>query len=132
APRGAQREVRGPRVDGDRLARDELVDEVVRRGGHASIGSTADWPGDVPGRRVGGQGRCMDLDALAAARAAEWDRLERLGRAGALTGAEADELITRYQAAASDLSAVQAAAGPSAVGARLSVLIARARLRFAG
>lgn len=74
----------------------------------------------------------MDLDALAAARAAEWDRLERLGRARSLSGSEADELISRYQAAASDLAAVQAAAGRTAVGARLSVLIARARLRFAG
>lgn len=74
----------------------------------------------------------MDLDALAAARAAEWDRLEALGRARALRGAEADELITRYQSAASDLSALQAAAGRTAVGTRLSILIARARLRFAG
>ena len=74
----------------------------------------------------------MDLDALAAARAAAWDRLEQLGRARTLTGQEADELITRYQAAASDLAAVHAAAGRSAVEARLSVLVARARLRFAG
>ena len=74
----------------------------------------------------------MDLDALAAARAAEWDRLDALARRRTLSGAEADELIARYQAAATDLSAVQAVAGRTAVGARLAMLIARARLRFTG
>ena len=74
----------------------------------------------------------MDLDALAAARAAEWDRLEELARSRTLSGAEADELIARYQAAASDLSAVQSVAGGTAVGARLAMLVARARLRFSG
>ncbi len=74
----------------------------------------------------------MDLDALAAARAAEWDRLEALGRQRRLSGAEGDELIERYQSAAADLSAIQSAAGQTAVGTRLSILISRARLRFAG
>ena len=74
----------------------------------------------------------MDLDALAAARAEEWSRLEALGKRRRLTGVEADELIERYQSAAADLSAIQSAAGQTAVGTRLSILIARARLRFAG
>jgi len=74
----------------------------------------------------------MDLDALAAARAAEWERLELLGRKGALSGTEADELITRYQSAATDLSAIRSAAGQTPLGERLGVLVARARLRFAG
>ena len=74
----------------------------------------------------------MDLDALASARRDEWDRLEQLGRMPGLGGAEADELITRYQSAATDLSAIRSAAGRTAVGDRLGVLISRARLRFAG
>ncbi|MBO9578435.1 MAG: stage II sporulation protein M [Microbacteriaceae bacterium] len=74
----------------------------------------------------------MDLDALAAARQAEWDRLDRLGRGGIRTGAEADELITRYQAASSDLATIRSTAGSTALGDRLTVLVARARLRFAG
>jgi len=74
----------------------------------------------------------MDLDALAAARAAEWDRLEALGRRSRLHGAEADELIERYQSAAADLAAIQSTAGETAVGTRLSILLGRARLRFAG
>src|SRR5690606_17927163 len=74
----------------------------------------------------------MDLDALAAARAPEWDRLEQLARQRRLSGAEADELIARYQAASSDLAAAQSAAGESPVATRLAALIARARLRFAG
>ncbi len=74
----------------------------------------------------------MDLDALAAARREEWDRLDALGRARSLGGAEADELIARYQAAGADLAAIRSAAGSTAFGDRLTVLIARARLRFAG
>ncbi len=74
----------------------------------------------------------MDLDALSAARRAEWDRLDRLGRVGSLTGAEVDELVARYQAASSDLATIRSTAGSTPVGDRLTVLIARARLRFAG
>ena len=74
----------------------------------------------------------MDLDALAAARRDEWDRLDELGRSRALTGAEADELIERYQSAATDLSAIRTTAGRVHWADRLSVLLARARMRFTG
>jgi uncharacterized membrane protein SpoIIM required for sporulation len=74
----------------------------------------------------------MDLDALASARHDDWQRLDALSRRGRLDGEGADELIERYQAAASDLSLVQATAGSTALGDRLSVSLARARLRFTG
>ncbi|HEX6954881.1 MAG TPA: stage II sporulation protein M, partial [Agromyces sp.] len=74
----------------------------------------------------------MDLDALASARHDDWQRLDALSRSGRLDGEGADELIERYQAAASDLSLVQATAGSTALGDRLSVSLARARLRFTG
>jgi len=74
----------------------------------------------------------VDLDALAAAREPEWDRLDRLGRARVLSGADADELVTRYQAAGADLATIRSTAGQVALGDRLTVLIGRARLRFAG
>ena len=74
----------------------------------------------------------MDLDALASARHDDWQRLDALARARRLDGAEADELIERYQAAASDLSLMQATAGSTALGDRLSVTLARARVRFTG
>ncbi|WP_127792933.1 stage II sporulation protein M [Agromyces sp. LHK192] len=75
----------------------------------------------------------MDLDALATARHAEWHRLDALARSsGRLSGSEADELIERYQSGASDLSMIQTTAGSTALGDRLSISLARARLRFTG
>ncbi|WP_394551251.1 stage II sporulation protein M [Agromyces sp. MMS24-JH15] len=74
----------------------------------------------------------MDLDALASARHAQWERLDVLARTRRLDGAEADELIERYQAAAADLSRVRTTAGSTALGDRLSVGLARARIRFTG
>jgi uncharacterized membrane protein SpoIIM required for sporulation len=74
----------------------------------------------------------MDLDALATARHDDWERLDALARRPRLDGAAADELIERYQAGASDLSLVQATAGSTALGDRLSISLARARLRFTG
>ncbi len=74
----------------------------------------------------------MDLDALASARHDDWQRLDALARRRRLDGAEADELIERYQSAASDLSLVQTTAGSTALGDRLSVTLARARLAFTG
>jgi len=74
----------------------------------------------------------MDLDALGAARASAWERLGALARKRALTGAEADELIERYQAGASDLSAITSQAGSTPVGDRLSVTLSAARRRFTG
>ena len=74
----------------------------------------------------------MDLDALASARHDDWQRLDALARSGRLDGPGADELIERYQGAASDLSLVQTTAGSTALGDRLSISLARARLRFTG
>lgn len=74
----------------------------------------------------------MDLDALASARHDDWQRLDVLARRKRLDGPGADELIERYQSAASDLSLVQATAGATPLGDRLSVSLARARLAFTG
>ncbi|WP_395243716.1 stage II sporulation protein M [Agromyces sp. MMS24-K17] len=74
----------------------------------------------------------MDLDALASARHEEWTRLDALSTSRRLDGAGADELIERYRAGASDLSLIQATAGSTALGDRLSIGLAKARLRFTG
>ena len=74
----------------------------------------------------------MDLDALSDAHGRDWDRLRSLATSGRMTGRGSDELIARYQAAATDLSAVSSTVGDSAVGDRLSLSISRARLRFTG
>ncbi|MFV0374949.1 stage II sporulation protein M [Microbacterium sp.] len=74
----------------------------------------------------------MDLDALSAARSAEWERLDTLGRVRRLSGAEADELVERYRAASADLADIKTSAGRSIEGDRLSTLLARARLRLTG
>jgi uncharacterized membrane protein SpoIIM required for sporulation len=74
----------------------------------------------------------MDLDAYSTAHGADWDRLDRLGRQRSLSGAEADELISRYQAGATALSAMTTAAGSTVPSERLSVALSRARLRFTG
>lgn len=72
----------------------------------------------------------MDLDAFAAARAPEWQRLARLTRARRLTGAEADELVARYRAASADLAELKTTLGRSAHADRLSMVLADARLRL--
>jgi uncharacterized membrane protein SpoIIM required for sporulation len=74
----------------------------------------------------------MDLDAYSAAHRAEWDRLAELGNRRRLTGEQADELIERYQAGATQLSAIKTTAGSTLQGDRLSVALSRARLRFTG
>lgn len=74
----------------------------------------------------------MDLDALVAARHAEWDRLDDLARARRLTSPEVDELVVRYRAASADLADIKTSAGRSAEGDRLSMILARARLRLTG
>jgi uncharacterized membrane protein SpoIIM required for sporulation len=74
----------------------------------------------------------MDLDALATARHDDWQRLDELSRRRRLAGPETDELIERYQAGASDLSLVKSTAGSTALGDRLSISLARARLKFTG
>lgn len=72
----------------------------------------------------------MDIDAFSAARRDEWDRLDSLGRRSALSGAESDELIARYQSGATDLSALTTTYGGTAESAALAVPLARARRRF--
>ncbi|MFC6354828.1 stage II sporulation protein M [Luethyella okanaganae] len=74
----------------------------------------------------------MDLDAYSAAHRDEWTRLAELGGRRSLTGAEADELIDRYQSGATQLSAIKTTAGSTVQGDRLSVSLSRARLRFTG
>lgn len=74
----------------------------------------------------------MDLDALTAARRAEWERLDELGRTRRLTSAEVDELVERYRAASADLADIKTSAGRSTEGDHLSTLLARARLRLTG
>lgn len=74
----------------------------------------------------------MDLDALASARQDDWARLDVLSKTRGLDGRGADELIERYRAGASDLSLIQTTAGSTALGDRLSIELARARLRFTG
>ncbi|SKC63086.1 stage II sporulation protein M [Okibacterium fritillariae] len=72
----------------------------------------------------------MDLDAYTAAHRQEWDRLDALGAKRSFSGAEADELIEHYQAGATQLSQIASVAGSSVQGARLSVSLSRARMRF--
>jgi uncharacterized membrane protein SpoIIM required for sporulation len=74
----------------------------------------------------------MDLDAFSAAHRDEWDRLAELGRQRRFTGAEADELIERYQSGATQLSQIKSTTGSSVHGDRLSLALSRARLRFSG
>jgi uncharacterized membrane protein SpoIIM required for sporulation len=74
----------------------------------------------------------MDLDAFRESRQSGWDRLDALSTKRILDGADADELIDRYQRAASDLSSITSQIGGSLVGDRLSVTLTRARLRFTG
>ena len=74
----------------------------------------------------------MDLDAYVLAHLHEWTRLDELTRRRRLTGAEADELVERYQQVATHLSVVRTSApDPSLVG-HLSSLLARARNRAVG
>jgi len=74
----------------------------------------------------------MDLDAYTAAHKQEWNRLTELGSRRKLSGADSDELIERYQAGATHLSAIKTTAGSTVQGDRLSVALSRARLRFTG
>lgn len=74
----------------------------------------------------------MDLDAFTAVHGSAWARLDELTRRRRLTGAEADELVRLYQAAATDLSTVRSSAPDPEMVTRLSQLIARARAQMAG
>lgn len=74
----------------------------------------------------------MDLDAFTAVREPVWGRLDTLARRRRLDGAEADELVRLYQAAATDLSTIRSAAPDPETVTRLSQLVARARAAIAG
>lgn len=75
----------------------------------------------------------MDIDVFVAAHQAEWDRLTELLRRGTrLHGAEADELVTLYQRAATHLSVVRSTAPDPVLVGRLSSLVARARAAVTG
>lgn len=74
----------------------------------------------------------MDLDVFVAAHRAEWERLEVLLRRRKLTGAEADELVSLYQRAATHLSHVQSGSPDPALTGQLTGLVARARSRAMG
>jgi uncharacterized membrane protein SpoIIM required for sporulation len=74
----------------------------------------------------------MDLEALTTARSADWQRLGALARRRNLTGAEIDELITRYQDSSTELSALRTSYGETREGEFLSVQLSRARGRFTG
>src|SRR5471030_2478201 len=74
----------------------------------------------------------MDLDAFTAARREDWMRLARLSHNWRFTGREADELINRYQAGASDLSTIRTNIGQSSQGGELSLSLGRARRKFTG
>lgn len=74
----------------------------------------------------------MDLDAYVLAHHADWARLERLLKQHRLSGAEADELVERYQQVATHLSVLRSAAPDPTLVAHLSSLLARARNRSAG
>jgi uncharacterized membrane protein SpoIIM required for sporulation len=74
----------------------------------------------------------MDLDAYVAAHLRDWRRLEELTRRRRLSGADADELVERYQQVATHLSVVRTSAPDATVVAYLSALLARARSRATG
>jgi uncharacterized membrane protein SpoIIM required for sporulation len=75
----------------------------------------------------------MDVDVFIASHQPEWDRLTELLRRGArLRGPEADELVTLYQRAATQLSVIQATAPDPVLVGRLSALVARARAAVTG
>lgn len=74
----------------------------------------------------------MDLDALTAARRGEWERLDALSREKHLSGADVDELVTRYRAASADLADMKTSTGRTPQGDYVSTLLARTRLRLTG
>ncbi len=74
----------------------------------------------------------MDLDALAAARRSEWERLDELSRARRLRGGEVDELVSRYRSASADLADIKTSAGRTSLGDYVSTILVRARLRLTG
>ncbi|MEU6217458.1 stage II sporulation protein M [Streptomyces sp. NPDC047022] len=75
----------------------------------------------------------MDLDVFVSTHRPEWDRLEALlRRQRRLTGAEADELVSLYQRAATHLSVIRSSAPDPQLTGWLSQLVARARSAVTG
>lgn len=74
----------------------------------------------------------MDVDAFAAVHRPEWERLRVLSSRARLDGAEADELVMRYQAVAGHLSSLRTRAPDPLLVSELSGLLATARGRIAG
>jgi uncharacterized membrane protein SpoIIM required for sporulation len=75
----------------------------------------------------------VDVDAFVAAHEAEWDRLNALvRRRRRLSDEEIDELVTRYQQTATQLSALRSAGDDLVLTARLSALLGRARAAVTG
>lgn len=75
----------------------------------------------------------MDIDVFVETHRDEWDRLRDLTRrSGKLTGAEADELITLYQRAATHLSMVRSTAPDPVLVDRLTMLVSQARAASTG
>ena len=74
----------------------------------------------------------MDLDAYVAAHRGDWERLEELTKQRRLSGAEADEILDRYQRVATHLSLVRSTSPDPSLVAYLSMLLAKARSKSAG
>ncbi|WP_408896494.1 stage II sporulation protein M [Nocardioides sp. R1-1] len=70
----------------------------------------------------------IDLDAYVATHARSWVRLDQLVRQRRRSGAEADELVDRYQQVATHLSVVRTSAPDGELVAHLSSLLGRARI----
>lgn len=70
----------------------------------------------------------IDLDAYVQVNAASWERLDQLVRLRRRSGAEADELVDRYQQVATHLSVVRTSAPDGELVAHLSALLGRARI----
>ncbi|VEG29923.1 stage II sporulation protein M [Actinomyces howellii] len=74
----------------------------------------------------------MDIDAFVAAHRDQWDRLDQLVRRRRLSGAEADELVGLYRAAAAHLTRIRAGAPDPQVISEMSTRVAAARGRITG
>jgi uncharacterized membrane protein SpoIIM required for sporulation len=74
----------------------------------------------------------VDLDAFTDVHRHSWERLASLTARRRLGGEEADELLVLYQRTSTHLSMIRSVAPESALSARLSLLLSRARTRFTG